>query len=207
MRLLWILVIALLAAIIFFTHNPPGEEQQPTEQPGRQALQAKASEQDTPIPASASPAEPFNPNVVAQAFITAPGALVCPDLRAVEMVRELYNQHWKDSMYDAATHGQSVLLRGKTPEVIPSDYNCWLLAPGTPMEVKQGYLPGLFPATAKLADGTMIHGVTGAGMFAVTAAPAAAESSGRSVEEQRATAEWYENYKKEHSSTAQPDHK
>jgi hypothetical protein len=112
-------------------------------------------------PAPTTP--PFHPNAVAKSLTAAPGAVVCADLQTVSVVFHLYAAHWEDSTADAMTKGQAGVVRGPaTPAPDPKLYGCSLLAPGTPVRVENAdaFTTGFPRVTAKLPDGTIIHGVT-----------------------------------------------
>jgi hypothetical protein len=116
---------------------------------------------------------PFHPNRVAEAFNAVPGAIVCPDFRAVSLLFHLYSEHWAEEVNSRMTGGQSEVIGGPTtPAPVPADYGCWLLAPGTPVETKNGedLLNGIPKVVAQLPDGTIIHGVTLPNMLAASKA-------------------------------------
>src|SRR5207245_10923891 len=97
--------------------------------------------------------------------MTAPGAIVCSDLATVSLLQELYAEHWGEAAQDAITNGQSKLLRGLAlPSPAPSLYGCSLLPPGIPVQAEKagGLLDStpLLKVTARLPNGTIIHGVT-----------------------------------------------
>jgi hypothetical protein len=101
---------------------------------------------------------------VAQGVSVVPGAIICSNYRAVQVVFDLYTSHWSDTAQDAVTKGQSRLIRGDAaPAPDPTLYGCVLLPSGTPMRMKDGNAVPI--VTAKMADGTNIKGVTFPSMF------------------------------------------
>ncbi len=111
----------------------------------------------------AAPTEQIHPNAVAKSLRAAPGAIVCSDLATVGLVFNLYSEAWEDAVQDSMTNGQSRAIRGQSaPAPDPSLYGCSLLPPGTPVEAKNagGALNGVPLVTAKLPDGTLVHGLT-----------------------------------------------
>ncbi len=111
----------------------------------------------------AAPTEQIHPNAVAKSLRAAPGAIVCSDLATVGLVFKLYSEAWEDAVQDSMTGGQSRAIRGQSASVPdPSLYGCSLLPPGTPVEAQNagGALDGVPLVTAKLPDGTTVHGVT-----------------------------------------------
>jgi hypothetical protein len=103
--------------------------------------------------------------VVAQGVSVVPGAIVCPDFRAVQLVFQLYGTNWEEETQDALTHGQSRLIRGApSPKPNLELYGCTLIPPGTPMTTERGN--GIPVVTAPLPDGRTIKGVTLPAMIA-----------------------------------------
>ncbi len=109
------------------------------------------------------PEQPFHPNAIAKGLNAAPGAIVCPNLRDVNLLFGLYSDHWEQAMQSRLTNGTSEALNGPVPPAPnPANYGCWLLTPGTPVEVgeSEGLVKGVPFVTARLPDGTVIRGST-----------------------------------------------
>ncbi len=103
--------------------------------------------------------------VAATGVSAVPGAIVCPNFQAVQIVFDGYVASYEDSLQDALTHGQSQLLRGaprSKPD--PELYGCVLVAPGTPMKLEQGNVVPV--VTVRLPDGRTVKGVTLPAMIA-----------------------------------------
>jgi TPR repeat protein len=80
-------------------------------------------------------------------------------------VFSLYTAQWESAMQDAMTNGQSSLIHGQpSPAPDLEAYGCTLLSPGTPMMLEGGNIVPV--VTAKLSNGTIVKGVTLAGMVA-----------------------------------------
>jgi hypothetical protein len=118
----------------------------------------------TPTPTQERGAEkptqsPNTASVIARGTGVVPGAIVCPDLRTVNMMFQEYSDYWEDAQQDAMTHGQSKLLRGEpAPKPDFELFDCALLASGSPMSMELGNVVPV--VTATLPDGSTIKGVT-----------------------------------------------
>lgn len=160
MKFVWVLLAVILVVIIM---NPPD-------------LERRSTTAEKPPTAAA----PFHPNAIAKSLTAAPGAIVCPDFASVRLLFGLYKNYWEDSMQDTMTNGQSRILRGPSaPAPDPALYGCSLLKPGTPVEARngEGLLNGIPMVTAKLQDGTMIHGVTIPNMLSAIPLPSSEPKS------------------------------
>lgn len=156
-------MLFLTGAVILFAVLEP--------QPSDSSKHNEATKEGPAIAPSGAP--PFHPNAVAKSLASAPGAIVCPDFASVQLMMQLYANHWEDAMQDALTKGQARILRGPSaPTPDPAAYDCSLLAPGTPVEARggRGLLAGIFMVSARLPDGTVVHGVTHPGMLLLSAA-------------------------------------
>lgn len=102
--------------------------------------------------------------VVAKAIPMVPGAVICPNYRAVNLMIDWYIAHWHDSFQDAVTKGQSQLLRGEsTSKPQLTRYGCALAPAGTPMTLEIGNVVPV--VTATLPDGSTVRGVTDPGLI------------------------------------------
>ncbi len=107
-------------------------------------------------------------NAVARPWMTAPGAIVCPDLQTVQLLQHLYADQWEVTARNSITSGQSTLLEGQPQPVDPSLYGCSLLSSGTPVQASDpGELLRGVAALVKatLPDGTTVQGITSLGML------------------------------------------
>ena len=156
-----IVVLATIALYEVVLSQSPGTSEKP-----------KQTSTAADKPAHTTP--PFHPNAVAKSLKAAPGALVCSDLQTVSVVFHLYAAHWEDSTADAMTKGQAGVVRGPAaPAPDPKLYGCYLLVPGTPVRVENAdaFTTGFPKVTAKLPDGTIIHGVTLPAMLSLVKSP------------------------------------
>lgn len=46
---------------------------------------------------SSTPEQPFHPNAIARGLNAAPGAIVCPNFRDVNLLYGLYSDHWEQA--------------------------------------------------------------------------------------------------------------
>jgi hypothetical protein len=118
---------------------------------------ATATKEDLPQPAPGR-------SVTARGAGIVPGAIICPDLATVTMMLRLSAQHWEQTAQDAATQGQSELIRGKAlPAPDLAAFGCALIPSGAPMTVESEQPIPI--VSAKLSNGAVIRGVTFSYMF------------------------------------------
>jgi hypothetical protein len=106
-----------------------------------------------------APNPPLWTPVIARALGAVPGALICPDHRALTQVWRRYSRHWEETQQDILTKGQSRLLTGP-PRAAPDlgAWGCLLVPPGTPMQLEaRAVVPVV---TAPGPDGRPFRGVT-----------------------------------------------
>jgi hypothetical protein len=98
--------------------------------------------------------------IFARGVSVVPGAIVCPNLPALQLTFSLYTESWSENMSDKMTHGQSRLVDGNP---IPSPnfeyYGCALIPSGTQMlfVTESGVGPIV---RSKLPNGKTIRGLT-----------------------------------------------
>jgi hypothetical protein len=96
--------------------------------------------------------------VLARAFASVPGAVICRDYKTVTTIAMLYARAADEQSEDLLTHGQSRLLRGPAvaaPE--PSKFGCVLIAPGVRLMLDPG---NLVPVVSAKIGGHWLRGVT-----------------------------------------------
>jgi hypothetical protein len=160
MKAFWTVVWVFLAVILLVFILDAPDLQHPLPGTGPAPDLPHAATEDK----ASSPELPFHPNAVAKTLSAVPGAIVCSDFASVGFLFDLYIDHVTETGVDAMTRGQWTLSHGP-PATAPDPilYGCSLLPPGTMVEAHNAVLNGVpFVAvvTAKLPDGTMIHGVT-----------------------------------------------
>lgn len=105
------------------------------------------------------------PNTVpgyAKALSLVPGAIVCQNHAAEAAFFDLHIAVWQEQ-FNSKLSRDSVLMNGAPPAIPKAkDYDCHLLAPGTPVRVERGHLVPVVHAV--LPDGTTVDGVTLDGM-------------------------------------------
>lgn len=102
--------------------------------------------------------------VFARAIPAVPGAVICPNYRAVSLMIDWYRAQWQENFQDQITKGQSRLLQGEPSSPPPlTRYGCALAPAGTPMALEIGNVVPV--VTATLPNGKTVRGVTDPGLI------------------------------------------
>lgn len=106
-----------------------------------------------------------------------PGAIVCPDLRTLQMLERLIGRHQADLLRSRLTHGQSEIISRQMPKPVPSAFGCAIIPNGTPIYIERIAMRFVAIVRAKV-DGADVTGITMTEMLkkrAISSSPARPE--------------------------------